>query len=671
MPATKDPIRIGVKSWEDFRPEFDQWLARLNTRLDAQEGRSGTPTFYDTADMDGNRITNGPDNQTTAAESEFITRAFADRFYGPATVRAALQIGGSTPLQVTTLPGAIIVLGTPDRIPKYSTSTTLGDSAAWSVNSSTVGSVLQNIEIGTSAPVSIDSQPLWVERSLNQSTDMIVNNATSGTLSRTTLLLLAGGGPDMYFGVTSAGYSTIGGVGSSTGFIFTGVNTTNGFVLQTSAGPVIFQVAGTANVFQLTTDKAFQFTANGAAAAVGAAGTVRLRNNAGTVEVSNSGAAYSALMTVASNYWSRTADPQGGGRINITPTVLNDRLIVGFASSDITDNGTLIVNQSLYVISAIANASVGAISYDAGSATVLVGSGISGAGTYVPLNFWTSGLAQMSLTASSTNGQLLVGKLTSVDALRYRVEFEKNQNENTGLLIRNTTSGTLARANLTLRSGTGSTDLAFGVTSTAYSTIGGVPALTGFIYTGTGATNGLIIQTAAGNVQFQVAGTTTNFTLASTGLLTAGSFAGTGAALTALSAANISTGTLAIARGGTNAASYATATGLVYYDGSSLVTNSIMRYDGTNLVMASGSFQAANNGQGFIFGTTEGIANTVAGAYHAMVFYINSLAKFAIDDTNSATFTNTYLFFNGASTQIQAGAADSGGVGFRLLRITN
>jgi hypothetical protein len=64
--------------------------------------------------------------------------------------------------------------------------------------------------------------------------------------------------------------------------------------------------------------------------------------------------------------------------------------------------------------------------------------------------------------------------------------------------------------------------------------------------------------------------------------VTASSFTGNGAGLTNLNANNISTGTLAIARGGTNQTSF-TNTRLTYFNGTSLTDSANMTYDGTRV----------------------------------------------------------------------------------------
>jgi hypothetical protein len=82
MPVSRDFITLDLSRspWESVRGELDKWITRLVSRLDAQDGRAGDPKFYNTIDMDGHAILNGP-VQTDPAPQEFITRAYADQTY--------------------------------------------------------------------------------------------------------------------------------------------------------------------------------------------------------------------------------------------------------------------------------------------------------------------------------------------------------------------------------------------------------------------------------------------------------------------------------------------------------------------------------------------------------------------------------------------------------------
>ncbi len=85
--------------------------------------------------------------------------------------------------------------------------------------------------------------------------------------------------------------------------------------------------------------------------------------------------------------------------------------------------------------------------------------------------------------------------------------------------MQNKTNGTLARATMAVRSESGSSDLTMLATSTAYTTAGGIPALTTAIVSGAGATGGLVIQTGAGNLWLQIGGTSNLFAFTPGGVL--------------------------------------------------------------------------------------------------------------------------------------------------------
>jgi hypothetical protein len=71
QPEYKD-IRDG--DWQSLR----QAVRRMNERLSDLEGFGGEKTRYANLKMDGNRLRNGPPNQKTAENDEFITRGYLD-----------------------------------------------------------------------------------------------------------------------------------------------------------------------------------------------------------------------------------------------------------------------------------------------------------------------------------------------------------------------------------------------------------------------------------------------------------------------------------------------------------------------------------------------------------------------------------------------------------------
>ena len=96
----------------------------------------------------------------------------------------------------------------------------------------------------------------------------------------------------------------------------------------------------------------------------------------------------------------------------IHPSTINDRILTGVASSDISDTGVLISNNFLYAISGATNADVGALGYDAGSSTIRLASGKTGSASYIPLAFLTSATERARFL---TNGTMLFNG-TATDA---------------------------------------------------------------------------------------------------------------------------------------------------------------------------------------------------------------------------------------------------------------
>lgn len=117
--------------------------------------------------------------------------------------------------------------------------------------STTGSSTKYNFEIGTTSATGADSNPLYVRRDQVGSSDCSIINNTTSTTSRAAFRAIADG-PDAYFAVTSTTYTLAGGVPSSTAFIYTGASTTGGLIVQTTAGNLNFQIAGTTTIATMT-----------------------------------------------------------------------------------------------------------------------------------------------------------------------------------------------------------------------------------------------------------------------------------------------------------------------------------------------------------------------------------------------------------------------------------
>lgn len=144
--------------------------------------------------------------------------------------------------------------------------------------------------------------PLSVIINGNSSNDVVSQNTTTGTNSRATFRAISDTG-GIYMGVTSSTYTFIGSAQANQGFVATtDPGTVNGIVFKSVAGPFLFRpghgVVGLATnaMLTMTTDYALELT-DTSTAAVGASGTVRMRNNSGTLEISQNGGAYAGIST--------------------------------------------------------------------------------------------------------------------------------------------------------------------------------------------------------------------------------------------------------------------------------------------------------------------------------------------------------------------------------------
>lgn len=303
----------------------------------------------------------------------------------------------------------------------------------------------------------IVSTALTMQIDQNASSDVTAKNLTVGATSRATFRALSNLG-SLYLGMTSSGYTFAGGNDANQGFLsIPEAAAVNGLLITTAAGPVRFRpahatVAAPANaLLTLTADYALELT-DSSTAAVGASGTVRLRNNAGTLEASQNGGAWAAL--------------SGGG-----------------------------------------------------------GGSIGGSGTANRVAKFTAGTTLGNSTIFDDGTSATVGtNAASDDPPRVRFQVQKDQNDSTGLLVRNNTSGSLARAIVTVRSGSTTNDISMGITSPLYSVPGtGFAGNAGFLYTGAG-TLGMTLQTAQGSIYFQPAGVTVRLEIEPLGLHLTGDF---------------------------------------------------------------------------------------------------------------------------------------------------
>lgn len=514
----------------------------------------------------------------------------ADSIYG-LDLQGTLNVSGTTRLNgITYTWPASDVAGTQlttDGVGGLTWSAGSGTSAL--TGSGTTGKIVMWTG-GTSLGNSVMTQggsSLTYEVSSNSSIDFISYNPNvAGTAARAVFKATSDAG-SVYYGVTSSNYTFIGSATANQAFVATvDAAISNGLLFKTVAGPMLFRpghgVVGSSSnaLLTLSSDYAVELT-DTSTAAVGAAGTVRMRNNGGTLEVSQNGAAYSAIGV-------------GGG---ITCAGCTSNLVIKY-------NGSNGADSSIF-----------------DSTTTTIGTGVA-----------------------------------SDETTNIRFQVQKNQNESTIALVRNETSDTLAQVGVAVRSGASSStrDLTMHVTSAGFTTVNNIPASSGVINTGAQTTGGLYIQTAAGNINFMVGGTTVNYTFSNTGTLTATAFAGVGASLTSLNAANL-IGAVPIANGGTAATSF-TSNRTLYYNGSAFASGPFS-YSGGDTNLLAGSLNVEASGNGIRMASTgSGSGVGFGGTSTTISAYIGSTEVFQLQNPGSSTTViPIYTLYNGSIQQVKLG----------------
>lgn len=549
--------------------------------------------------------------------------------------------------------------------------------------------------------------PLMYTIGQNASTDLITTNSNAGTAARSAFVASSNAG-SIYMGVTSNAYTFIGSAQASQAFVATvDATVTNGIVFKSVAGPFLFRpahgvvAAATNALMTMTADYAVELT-DTSTAATGATGTVRMRNNAGVFELSQNGQPYASVSTggvTGTGTLNLGAKWTGAGSIG-NSTYYDDGSTATIGSLGPSDNGNirfevrkdinsdvigLIRNDTSDTLATVkwgarsGNASndiamgVTSAAYGGGSgipaSSGIINTGVNTSnGLYIQtgagaIRLQTGG-TNTRMVIDGTSGYVAVGNVTPGEVFH----VELNQPASTNLLVRNTTSGATARTAIVARSGTGSDDITMLVTSPGYTPIGGVSANAGLIYTGTGATAGMTFQTGATNshIYLQPGSTavvgdwaTTGLTITGT-LNTSGVITGNGSGLTTLNATNLTTGVVAIARGGTGNVAY-TGNRLPFYNGS-VFADSRMSDNGTDLNVVTGSINVNTSGQGIRFASTgSGVGAGIDGNAGGINITIAGQPYGAFDNTNSATATNLYVRYNGARTQVLAGTCTVAG----------
>ena len=153
-------------------------------------------------------------------------------------------------------------------------------------------------------------------------------------------------------------------------------------------------------------------------------------------------------------------------------------------------------------------------------------------------------------------------------------------------------------------------------------------------------------------------------------LIATTAISGPGSGITSLDAGNISAGTLAIARGGTNQTSF-TSNGIVYFDGTRQTSSSNLLYSGGDIQVTSGSYLLSSTNEGvgmtnayFTFTSATSINGGISGTDYFRVVASGS-------GTSDGNDTGILIYAAGSLRAVKIGASDSCGSGYRCLKVAN
>lgn len=102
---------------------LNRLLRQTYNRLDALEGRRGTVPLGANIDLNEHLVKNSADPED---DGDLIPKGYAEDNFGPAAIAAALQIGGSAPLNVSALRG-VLAQPQPASAPDFTSTTLIGD----------------------------------------------------------------------------------------------------------------------------------------------------------------------------------------------------------------------------------------------------------------------------------------------------------------------------------------------------------------------------------------------------------------------------------------------------------------------------------------------------------------------------------------------------------------
>lgn len=286
--------------------------------------------------------------------------------------------------------GAVSGSGTVNMLAKFSGSTTV-------VGSSTLFDDGASVLIGTVTATDSLRKRVEVEKNQNEGVGMTVRNQTSNTLAWTFFQIQSGTGScDLLMGITSPLYTTSGNIAASTAFLKSGTSATGGLIVQSDAGSIYVRPGSSTVRATFTTDGALLMASSSASVGAG-----KLRFNGTNWQIDNDGSGY---VNLGAGGGSGGGFQDDGTTVRLVTTT--DKVVVGYSTSDISDTGVLIA-KTFYAANAAADASVVALGFNGSRA--VVASGLSGAGTALPLTFDTYVAGTQERMRIFVNGNVGIG----------------------------------------------------------------------------------------------------------------------------------------------------------------------------------------------------------------------------------------------------------------------
>lgn len=602
--------------------------------------------------------------------------------------------GGGFSVIAAALTSGITGSGTTTYIPRWNGATSLTNSGLVEYTSGGSSTLVYNTT--TTQDPSLTLMELYA-RTAGTVYSMVRNDDT-GTVSGAAVGARSGTSTttnDIFMGVTSSGFTPVTPLRASEGWIIAGATTTGGFGLYVKAGSADYAINGSAIDYTMTADHAFAFIAS-STAAVSAAGTARLRNNAGQLQVSNNGGAWANL--------------PGAGGVGVggsgTQNLISKWQASGtdITNSQIFDNGTQVTVGPLTTSGTPTNDRF-LVEYDQPTATygkvVNATSGTAGQAAWlasVPSNSMQMGVTSALFTtvngivaqkgyiaAATTNGMAIQTSAGGIDFIVAGTTINaKLTSDNAFELSTTSTAANASGAAVRLRSNAGVLQVSEGGGAATWTNV-----LGGGGVSGSGTVN-LV-------PKFSAATTLANSQIFDDGTSTSvGTQAATDDpttlrlevrkdqnATSAILMRNNTSGTVAVASvaarsGSANLDITITATSATYTTASGVPASAGLLYSGTDatagLYLKSGAgsihFQAATNADNCTLSSAGAMTCTSFVGVGAGLTSVNAaslagIVPIANGGTNSSTQTNTGIaYYNGASIVTSSNLTYSTNVNF-------